>query len=172
MMPSAPPPSGPVLRDIHLPPAPAWWPPAPGWWALAALVLLALAVVAWFWRGRRRLRKQRRLLLDELEKLAVRHASDGDVAALAASIHQLLRRVARRHDEAAARQRGDRWRLTLARVPVATAVLDRLMALELAIYRPQAQFDAPATLAAARDWLCAAARPRAWKSLGTETGHV
>lgn len=172
MMPSMPPSNGPVLRDIHLPPAPAWWPFAPGWWVLAGLVLLALAVAAWFWRRHRRLRKQCRLLLDELEKLAARHARDGDAVALAASIHQLLRRVARRHDEAATRQRGDRWRQTLARVPVATAVLDRLMALEQAIYRPQAQFDAPATLAAARDWLRAAARPRAWKSLGTETGHV
>src|SRR5690606_27121013 len=30
--------AAPDLRDIHLPPAPAWWPPAPGWWLLAILV--------------------------------------------------------------------------------------------------------------------------------------
>jgi len=27
------------LRDVHLPPDPAWWPPAPGWWLLAALLI-------------------------------------------------------------------------------------------------------------------------------------
>jgi hypothetical protein len=71
---------------------------------------------------------------------------------------------------AATRQRGDRWRQTLARVPVATAALDRLVALEQAIYRPRAELDVPATVSAARDWLRAAERPRAWKPR-TETNH-
>lgn len=169
MRPSAP---GPVLRDIHLPPAPPWWPPAPGWWLLAVLALLLLSAAAWFWRRRRRLRKQRRLLLGELEGLAARHVRDGDDAALAASLQQLLRRVARRHDEAAATQRGESWRRTLARVPVAAPVLERLLALEPAIYQPQAGFDVPATLSAARDWLQAAARPRAWQPPAAESRHV
>lgn len=168
----SPPPAGPVLRDIHLPPAPAWWPPAPGWWLLGAMVLLALFAAAWLWRRQRHLRKQRRLLLGELERLAARHVCDGDDAALAASLQQLLRRVARRHDEAAATQRGESWRQTLARVPVAAPVLERLLALEPAIYQPQARFDVPATLAAARDWLQAAARTRAWKPVAVEPGHV
>jgi len=51
-------------------------------------------------------------------------------------------------------------------------VLDRLLSLEQAIYRPQASFDAPATLAAARTWLHAAARPRAWKDVVAEPGRV
>lgn len=172
MMPLPSSPAGPVLRDIHLPPAPAWWPPAPGWWLLAVLVLLALLAVAWLWRRHRRLRLQRRQLLGELERLAERHVRDGDDAALAAALHQLLRRVARRHDEAAARQRGESWRQTLARVPVATAVLERLQALEPAIYRPHAGFDVPATLAAVRSWLQAAARPRVWKPVATESDRV
>lgn len=163
MTPPAPLPSGPQLRDIHLPPAPSWWPLAPGWWALTALALLGLAAIAWLWRRHRRQQLRRRLLLDELEKLAARHVRDSDDAALVAALHQLLRRVARSHDEAAARQRGEHWRQTLARVPVATAVLDRLMLLEQAIYRPQTGVDVPATLAAARDWLRTAAQPRAWK---------
>lgn len=171
-MPSLPTSTGPVLRDIHLPPAPMWWPPAPGWWLLAALILLALFAGQWAWRRRRRLQRQRRQLLDELERLAEQHVRDGDDAELAASLHQLLRRVARRHDAAAARQRGESWRQTLARVPVATSVLERLLALEQAIYRPQAAIDAPATLAAARTWLQAAARPRAWKGVATEPGRV
>ena len=96
MMPAASLPNGPKLRDIHLPPAPAWWPLAPGWWMLAALGLLALVAAGWLWRRHRRLRKRRSLLLAELEKLAARHARDGDDAALATALHQLLRRVARR----------------------------------------------------------------------------
>ena len=40
-------PSGPDLRDIHLPPAPSWWPPAPGWWLLALVLLIAIALGAW-----------------------------------------------------------------------------------------------------------------------------
>ncbi|MBD8881113.1 DUF4381 domain-containing protein [Rhodanobacter sp. 7MK24] len=172
MMPQSLPQNGPELRDIHLPPAPSWWPLAPGWWAMIVLVLLAVIVAAWFLLHRHRQHKQQRLLLGELEELAARHARVGDDAALAAALHQLLRRVARSHDEAATRQRGDSWRRTLARVPVAIPVLDRLMALEQAIYRPQAKLDAPATLAAARSWLRAAASPRAWKPLAVEQGHV
>ena len=66
-----------------------------------------------------------------------------------------------------ARAGARRWR-----APVATPVLDRLLSLEQAIYRPQASFDAPATLAAARTWLHAAARPRAWKDVVAEPGRV
>ena len=171
MTPSTPLSNGPKLRDIHLPPAPAWWPPAPGWWMLVALVLLALVAAAWLWRRHRRQQMRCRLLLDELEKLTARHTRDGDDAALAAGLHRLLRRVARSHDEAATQQRGERWRQTLARVPVAATALDRLVALDQAIYRPQAKLDVPATLAAARDWLRAAARPGAWNPR-TETNHV
>lgn len=172
MTPQPPASNGPVLRDIHLPPAPSWWPLAPGWWVLAALLALMLVAAAWFWRRRRLLQRRRRLLLDELETLAACHVRDGDDAALAAALHQLLRRVARRHDEAATQQRGDSWRQTLARVPVASPTVDRLMALEQAIYRPGAKFDVPTTLAAARNWLQVAARPRAWKPLAAEPGRV
>ena len=172
MMPQPPASNGPVLRDIHLPPAPSWWPLAPGWWLLAALLLLMLAAATWFWQRHRRLQQQRRRLLDELEKLAACHVRDADDIALAAALHQLLRRVARRHDDAATKQRGERWRQTLARVPVPPPVLDRLMLLEQAIYRPQAEFDVPVTLAAARTWLQVAAKPRAWKPIGMELDHV
>lgn len=51
------------LRDIHTPPAPAFWPPAPGWWFLTALGLTALMAALWLgWRYRRRNRYRRQAL--------------------------------------------------------------------------------------------------------------
>jgi len=146
-------PDGPVLRDIHLPPAPAWWPPAPGWWLLAAVALLLLAGSALLWRRARRRRQYRAGILAEVDALAARHA--GDAQALAAGLHQLLRRVARAHDPAAARLRGAAWREALARVPVDADTLDRLLALEPAMYRPH-PYDTAAALDAMRRWLRAA----------------
>ncbi len=56
------------LRDVHLPPDPAWWPPAFGWWLL---VLLILAGVLWAayrairsYRKRAPIRSARALLTD------------------------------------------------------------------------------------------------------------
>lgn len=163
MMPATPPPSGPTLRDIHLPPDPTWWPPAPGWWMLAALVLLTLLVGAWQWRRHRRALRQRRQVLLELDRLAQRHRQDGDAAALASGLHQLLRRVARRHDVLAARQRGDAWRRTLARMPIDAAALDILLALDQQIYRPRVSFDHAAAVTAVRQWLQWALKPATWK---------
>jgi len=172
MMPAPPASTGPALRDIHLPPAPAWWPPAPGWWLLAVLALLAGVALVWLWRRQRRLRQRRRQWLGELDRHAQRHARDGDDAVLAASLQQLLRRVARIHDDAATQQRGEAWRATLARVSVRPATLAQLAALESAMYRPHGGLDAAAALAAARAWLHAAARSRAWKRAASEPGRV
>lgn len=147
------PPQGPTLRDIHLPPAPPWWPPAPGWWLLAALALSLLAGGVLLWRRARRRGRYRAGILAEVDALAARHS--GDAQALAAGLHQLLRRVARRHDPAATRLRGDAWREALARVPVDADTLQRLLALEPAMYRPQ-PYDTAAALAAVRRWLRAA----------------
>ena len=163
---------GPMLRDIHLPPAPSWWPPAPGWWLLAALAMLAGTALALLWRRRHRLQQRRRQWLGELDRHAQRHAHDGDDALLAASLQQLLRRVARVHDGTATQQQGEAWRATLARVPVQPATLAQLAALESAMYRPRGAFDAAAALAAARAWLFAAAKPHAWKRVSSERDHV
>lgn len=153
MMRLLPAPEGPVLRDIHVPPAPPWWPPAPGWWVLAALLMLGAAVGAWLWRRARRERHRRAGILAEVDALAARHA--GDAPALAAGLHQLLRRVTRLHDPAAARLDGEAWRGALARVPVDPDTLQRLLALESAMYRRQ-PYDATAALDATRRWLRAA----------------
>ncbi|RCS29740.1 DUF4381 family protein [Rhodanobacter denitrificans] len=159
---------GPQLRDIHLPPAPSWWPPAPGWWVLAVLLLvLSLLGIEW-WRRRHRAWRQRRQVLDELERIAGQHQHDDDAAALASALHQLLRRVARQHDALAVRQRGDAWRQTLARVPVDTTTLQQLLALEQRMYRPSVPFDRAASVAAARAWLQLALKPARWKPAATE----
>lgn len=156
---------GPQLRDIHLPAAPSWWPPAPGWWLLAALLLVAILAGAWWWQRRRRVRRQQRHILLELDRLVLQHRQSGDQAALVSGMHQLLRRVARRHDPMAARQRGDAWRQTLARVPVDAATLERLLALDRLIYQPPSSFADAATIEAVQRWLRLAVLPASWKPL-------
>ena len=163
---------GPQLRDIHLPPAPSWWPPAPGWWLLAALLLLALLAALWLWRRRRATQRKHRQVLAEVDRIAAQYAQDGDPAALASALHQLLRRVARRQHAPATQQRGAAWRQTLARVPVDAPTLERLLALEQAIYQPQSTFDPALALAAVRQWLRLALKPAAWKALPTESAHA
>lgn len=159
---------GPRLRDIHLPPEPSWWPPAPGWWVLAVLLLALSLAGIWWWRRWRRKSHWRREVLGELERIVQQHRRDDDAAALASSLHQLLRRMARQHEPQAVRQRGDAWRQTLARVPVDTATLQRLLALEQQIYRPQATFDHAASVVAVRTWLRRALKPASWKPAATE----
>lgn len=158
------PPSGPALRDIHMPPAPAWWPPAPGWWMLAALVFLLIGVAVWFGRKQRRAARGRRAVMHEVDRLALQHEQSGDTAALVTGLHQLLRRVARDHDARAVKQRGDAWRRTLSRVPTDAATLEQLVALDQWLYRPPAAFDHAAALAAVRGWLRGALRPKRWKA--------
>ena len=170
--PAATPPAGPTLRDIHLPPEPSWWPPAPGWWVLATLLLVLLLVGAWLWRRYRRGLRQRQQVLLELNRLELQHRLDGDQVALASGLHQLLRRVARRHDAPATQQRGDAWRRTLARMPVDAVTLDRLLVLDEQIYRPPSAFDHAAAVTAVRQWLRLALKPAAWKRTAAERAHA
>jgi hypothetical protein len=145
-----------VLRDVHMPPSPPWWPPAPGWWVLFGIVCLALVVMLLFYRRWRRARARRRLILAELQALASQH-SDDDVA-YASSLHQLLRRAARRYATDAHQRQGVAWRELLARVPVDTATLDKLMTLDARMYQPRADFDRASVQAAAHRWLETALR--------------
>lgn len=153
----APEQAGPVLRDIHLPPDPPWWPPAPGWWALAALVVVTLLVGAWLMHRRRVRRRQWQAVLADVDALERAHGDSPQ--RLAAALHDLLRRAARRYDPQATHHRGDAWRRCLAAVPVDAATLDRLMALEQAMYRPGA--DIAGASEATRRWLAVALRRNA-----------
>jgi hypothetical protein len=153
---------GPALRDIHLPPEPSWWPPAPGWWVLAALVLVGVLLAVWGWRRHRQTARRRQRILRELEQVATRYGQDGNAAALAGGIQQLLRRVARLHVPMAAQQRGEAWRKTLARMPLDAGALDTLVTLDRHVYQP-GPFDHTAALHAAREWLRLALRDKYWK---------
>ena len=90
------------LRDVHLPPSPAWWPPAPGWWLLAAVAVLPVA--AWLaWRAIHKARLRRwQALFDQA-------CVDAQGNARVAAISAVLRRASRRVDTHADRLQGDAW---------------------------------------------------------------
>lgn len=156
----APEQAGPVLRDIHLPPAPSWWPPAPGWWVLAGVAILFLLLGAWL--ASRRRSRLRRLHAAFADIDAIERTYADEPERLAAALHDLLRRAARGYDPLATHHRGEAWRRCLAQVPVDAATLDRLMALEDAMYRPGAALTgAPEAL---RRWLALAWRRRVPRS--------
>ncbi|RYD14182.1 MAG: DUF4381 family protein [Lysobacteraceae bacterium] len=156
----------PQLRDIHLPPDPAWWPPAPGWWLLA---IALIALLAWLvMRARRawRIRRWRRLLQAELDRAVAEHASRPDPARFAAAVSRLLRRAARRLDARAATLQGAQWLAFLdSRWPgAAPATFSALAgsALVDAPYRPPGDqalhaFDAAALARLAQAWLAGVA---------------
>jgi hypothetical protein len=153
---------GPALKDIHVPPPPAWWPPAPGWWMVMTLLLLGSLLGVWLWRRQHRRRLHERALLAEVDILVARYAQEPQQ--LAAELHGLLRRAALGLDAGATHRRGDEWRATLAGVATESSTLDSLMSLETAMYRPQASIDADAVATAVRRWLVAA-----WRQQGNKT---
>jgi len=98
---------GPVLRDIHLPPPPAWWPPAPGWWLLAGICIFCMVGGVLYWRKVLRRRLLHAAILHELDRCI--DGAAGDRKALAAGLSQFLRRVALRETPYAAAFHGERW---------------------------------------------------------------
>ena len=82
------------LRDIHLPPAPAFWPPAPGWWLLAGLGAAALALCARLALSAWRRGRGRRAATRALAQLRERHASGEALSVITAEVATVLRRAA------------------------------------------------------------------------------
>ena len=94
------------LAPDHAPAPPNVWPPAPGWWVVAVLVLLAITLLVRWLRDPRR--AVRRAALKELQRI---RTSDGDGAAVARAIQNLLRRYALTvfGRQAIAKLTGDAW---------------------------------------------------------------
>lgn len=142
--------SGPVLRDIHLPPA-GWWPPAPGWWLLLLAVIAFAVGVAWWWRRRAR-RRPLQSILREIDAIEAAHADRHDDACAAEDASRLLRRMARRIDPAAATQDGAAWRAFVHRYARDAATRQALDALMDVRFRALPVLDVPAVAAALRVW--------------------
>lgn len=161
---------GPVLRDIHVPHVSAWWPLAPGWWVLLGLLAIALVVGAILWRRRRAWRRHVDATLGELRQAVGQHAADGDTARFAASVSQLLRRVARTRHAGSVTLRADAWRDALASMAPRIDVT-RLAQLDAAIYRPDASLDVPRVARDAEAWVRAAMRRGAASGTPGRTSH-
>lgn len=150
-------PAGPALRDIHLPTV-AWWPLAPGWWVMLAAVALVLAAII-VGAVRHRRRRMLRAALRVLDRLRESQQSNPDAAELVAQASQLLRRVARQVEPAAASADGAAWREFVqryARTAPTREVLQRLLDER---YRRVPTLTATELVPALRDW-CRAALSR------------
>ena len=141
------------IRDIRLPAPDFWWPPAPGWWLLGVmLLLLALAIGGYLWRGR----ALRRQALGELEKIRHGFEQQGDTRALAMALNVLLRRVAmaKRSREEVASLQGRAWLELLDRLGGRQMFSQGVgEALLLAPYKPGTAFDAQALLRLVEEWI-------------------
>ncbi len=81
------------LRDIQAPPEPPWWLLAPAWLWLVAL-LVAMLMVTWLWRKRRRREHLARLAQRELEFIEARYRRNPDTRLLAFQVSRWLKQVA------------------------------------------------------------------------------
>ncbi len=102
-------PTGPELRDIHLPADPSWWPPAPGWWMLVAIIIGVLIWLFLWLRKRNRRRQWRRQIMAEFDHIAANDTLRNDPPRLVGELSQLLRRSGRLLDAAAPTLRGSAW---------------------------------------------------------------
>lgn len=142
--------NGPVLRDIHLPPA-HWWPPAPGWWLLAALLVLAAIGVAW-WMRRTASTHLLRLAMQEIDVLEAAYERDGDTRKLADGASRLMRRVALRVAPEVAAQTGTIWQAFVQMHASDAASRQAMDDLASERFRARPVVDVHVLLAALRPW--------------------
>lgn len=150
--------NGPVLRDIHLPPAHGW-PPAPGWWLLAISLVLATIGIAWWIRRTARTRLVR-MAMCEIDALEAAFAHDGDIRKLADGASRLMHRVALLVAPGTAAQTGERWHAFVQMHAPDAAGRKTLDDLASERFRAQPAVDASALPAALRAWCRAALRAR------------
>lgn len=142
--------TGPVLRDIHVPPA-AWWPLATGWWLLLALLVLVAFAIAW-WVRRRGRHGPLMAALHEIDAIEARYAEDGDPLRLADSASRLMRRIALRVEPNVASQTGAAWRAFVHRHARDASTQDALDVLIDARFRAHPDMNADDLLRALRQW--------------------
>lgn len=151
--------AGPELRDIHVPSVSMWWPLAPGWWVLFAVLVAAIVAGVFLLRRRAAWHRHVHAALGDLRDATARYAEDGNVAAFASAANQLLRRVARTRDPHSVVLKGAAWHHALATMSPRQDV-QRLAAIEDAIYRPDANLDVLPTARDVEAWVRAALRRR------------
>ena len=106
---AGPAPTGPVLRDLHLPGEPSWFPPAPGWWLLAVLLIIAAIVLLRYWQRRRRRRWVAGAAYREWLALKSRYQRGAPAEGCLRELSALLRRAALRIDGDVAQLHGSEW---------------------------------------------------------------
>jgi hypothetical protein len=151
--------AGPELRDIHVPQVSMWWPLAPGWWVLLALLVAAIVAGVFFLHRRAAWNRRVDAALGDLRDATARYTVDGNVAAFATTANQLLRRVARTRDPHSVVLKGVAWHDALAIMSPRQDV-QRLAAIEDAIYRPEATLDVLPTARDVEAWVRVALRRR------------
>lgn len=144
------------LRDIHLPPEPAFWPPAPGWWLLAMALAAGVVMLHRYLRARELRSRPRRVALSAIARLRARHANGEPAANLIKEVAILLRQVAlsRYPRKRVAGLAGYRWLEFLDSTANVQGFVDGPGAcLMSAPYTRDARADLPALLALAEDWV-------------------
>lgn len=142
-----------ALRDIHLPAEVPFWPLAPGWWLLmVALAIAAFFLLRWWRRG-----TTQRYSLDQLDAIEQRFASDGDARQLVSEISTLLRRVCLTYlpRERVASLTGKAWRDALVSLSGPRGALPDKVAWQIVHgpYNPSEPIEPKALLGHTRRWL-------------------
>ncbi|MCP5130836.1 MAG: DUF4381 domain-containing protein [Pseudomonadales bacterium] len=82
------------LHPLREPPVIGWWPPAPGWWFVAALALIAILAITWYFVRRYRANAYRRQALVQLAQLDALYQQERDETRFLAGTNALLKSVA------------------------------------------------------------------------------
>ncbi len=143
------------LQDIQPPPELPWWLLPPSLWGALVMLLLLPLLLTWY-RRRDERRRPGTDALAELDRIAARHASEADDAALVRSLAHWLKRVALQAypDQGLESICGDRWLEFLDRsFDSSDFSQGHGVVFGDAVYRRTLETDPAALLALCRDWL-------------------